>query len=83
MLIFDPLFKANILVDENENPLLCDFGLSRMLELSEKSLWKTSADRALGTYRWMAPELIKGSQPTVTLASDVYAFAMTSYVSPE
>jgi serine/threonine protein kinase len=76
--IFDNL-QDNVLIDENGNPRLCDFGLSRMVE--ETSLWNTSATRAPGTFRWKAPELLSGEQRTVTTESDMYAFGMTCFVS--
>ena len=56
-----------------------DFGLSRML--SDASLWVTSACQAGGSARWMAPELLDGSQDTVTTQSDIWAFGMVALVS--
>ena len=66
-------------MDDSGNPCLADFGLSRMAE--DNTLWRTSATHAPGTTRWNAPELMDGSQSTVTKAGDVYAYAMTSFVS--
>ncbi|KAF8573573.1 kinase-like protein [Ramaria rubella] len=65
----------NILVDSSGSPRLSDFGLSQMAEVN----LVTTSSGAHGTLRWMAPELIVGSQATVSQASDVYAFAMTCY----
>ena len=70
--------KDNVLIDERENPLICDFGVSRMLE--DTTLWETSATHAPGTLRWMAPEPISGEVTTSSIQADVYAFAMTCYV---
>jgi serine/threonine protein kinase len=67
------------LVNKRGQPCICDFGLSRMLV--DNALWNTSATSSQGTLRWMAPEMLSGDIPLATKASDVYAFAMTSYVS--
>jgi len=56
---------------------LCDFGLSRILE--DASLWNTSATSVHGTVRWMAPELLSGTQQTVSIQSDMYAYGMTCF----
>ncbi|KAJ7145901.1 kinase-like domain-containing protein [Mycena epipterygia] len=62
----------NIVVTENWNACLIDFGLSRYSEASRRS----SKDG--GSTRWMAPELIDPEHFEVeflaTYASDVYAF---------
>jgi serine/threonine protein kinase len=47
----------------------------------DSTLWHTSATSAPGTVRWKAPELLSGEQRTVTASSDMYAFAMTCFVS--
>jgi len=70
--------KENVFVEEDGTLRIGDFGLSMMLG---DSLWATTATHATGTVRWMAPELLDGSSPTVTKESDVYAFGMTALVS--
>jgi len=67
----------NVLINRRGHPCLCDFGLSRVL--IENSLWNTTATYANGTMRWMAPELLDGSQPRATTESDIYAYGMTCY----
>jgi len=47
--------------------------------LADNSLWNTSATSAPGTTRWQSLELLNSSQPTVNIASDIYAYAMTCY----
>lgn len=65
---FKPL---NILIDENERGVLCDFGLSRPFS------GKKSGD--LGTMQWIAPELLQhGVQYDESV--DVYAFGITLWV---
>jgi len=46
------LKSSNLLIDENENIKLCDFGLSRIV--SSKNKKKNQALR-VGTPHWMAP----------------------------
>ena len=64
------LKSANVLLTENMNILLCDFGCTRKAECT------IEGTKGVGTYRWMAPEVLKG---TVSKASDVYSFAMVMY----
>ncbi|KAF8340882.1 TKL/TKL-ccin protein kinase [Amanita rubescens] len=64
----------NILINDHHIPVLCDFGRSRIIG-------QTDATGFAGTFLYMAPELIADDSdddhPQVTLASDVYAFAIT------
>ena len=70
--------QANILVDDEENPCIADFGLAKV-EALQISLTGTST--AKGTERWQAPELLLpgmfGGDGRHSTASDVYAFGMT------
>ncbi|KII88351.1 hypothetical protein PLICRDRAFT_621516 [Plicaturopsis crispa FD-325 SS-3] len=70
---------ANILINDNFEACLSDFGLSRILDVSG---FTTNA--MAGTFRWMAQELLRTNgaddedrTPRVTTASDIWAFAMT------
>lgn len=53
------LKSSNVLIDENWNVKLCDFGLSRIN--STKNKRKNKAIR-VGTPHWMAPEILKGEK---------------------
>ena len=64
------LKSANVLLTDNMHILLCDFGSTRKAEHT------LEGTKGVGTYRWMAPEVLKG---TVSKASDVYSFAMVLY----
>ncbi|KIL63820.1 hypothetical protein M378DRAFT_164009 [Amanita muscaria Koide BX008] len=68
---------VNVLINNRCEACLCDFGLSRFL--IDNTLWKTTATHAVGTVRWMAPELMNGDASTPTKESDIYAYAMTCY----
>jgi serine/threonine protein kinase len=82
---FDPeivhgdIKPVNVLVNDRQEACLCDFGLSRFS--IDNTLWRTTATQASGTLRWMAPELLEGEESVPTKASDIYAYAMTCYVS--
>lgn len=64
----------NVLLDENLNPLICDFGLSKVLETEHSQT--SNGLKGDGTLQWMAPELMDESG-TKTMASDIYALGMT------
>ncbi len=65
--------KGNILIDEQRNPRLCDFGISRELTAAGTSgLTTTSAHT--GTERYLSYELLE-DECVPTTASDVYALA--------
>lgn len=70
---------ANILIDDKGDACLADFGQSRILHTSGFTTKVTA-----GTWRFMAPELIEtradegdGGVLCATMATDVWAFAMT------
>ncbi|KAG9001437.1 hypothetical protein FRB90_011606 [Tulasnella sp. 427] len=63
--------KANVLVNREYKAVLCDFGLSQMVQDDDGGL--TTSKGLKGSTRYLSPELIKddGSR---TLASDVWAW---------
>ncbi|KZV93248.1 kinase-like protein [Exidia glandulosa HHB12029] len=63
---------ANVLISDEGNARLSDFGLSVLLAESSQSLTRTS--NVHGTYRWMAPELVLEEGARHSYASDVWAF---------
>jgi serine/threonine protein kinase len=69
--------QANVLIDSNGIPCLCDFGLSRIME----ETYQTTAGSGR-SLRWKSPELIGEGEPRETVHSDIYAFGMTCIVRP-
>ena len=65
-------------MDDEGNPCIADFGLSRV-EALQASLTGSSAAR--GSLRWQAPELLfpdrYGGNGKHTAETDMYAFGMT------
>ncbi|KAI5394490.1 rust resistance kinase Lr10 isoform X2 [Lathyrus oleraceus] len=63
----------NILLDENFNPKISDFGLARFYP-TDKSIVTLTAVR--GTIGYMAPELFYRNVGAVSYKADVYSFGM-------
>jgi serine/threonine protein kinase len=70
---------VNVLVGNDQQALLADFGLSRLLDEGMKSRSSLSLKGAIrGTLRWTAPECLDLGL-RATKASDVYSFAITAW----
>ncbi|KZV81821.1 kinase-like protein [Exidia glandulosa HHB12029] len=68
-IVHGDLKGANILVSDEGDARICDFGLASMLyEIP------STATSMRGTLRWMAPELFKDDDARHTTYSDVWAF---------
>ncbi|KAL6007371.1 hypothetical protein ACLOJK_032868 [Asimina triloba] len=63
----------NILLDDNFNPKISDFGLAK---LCPSDLSIVSMSNARGTPGYMAPELISKDFGSISYKSDVYSFGM-------
>ena len=74
-IIHRDLKPANLLVDENYNVKVCDFGLSAVKENKTEKL--QDKDAIPGTPLFLAPEVLMGKP--FGSASDVYSFAITAW----
>ncbi|KAJ1426118.1 Serine/threonine-protein kinase, active site [Sesbania bispinosa] len=63
----------NILLDENFNPKISDFGLAKLYRTDQSTLSLTAAR---GTMGYMAPELLYKNIGSITYKADVYSFGM-------
>ena len=66
------LKSANVLLG-NRMAKLCDFGTARYLEQT------TTQTNAVGSPRWMAPEITKDTSARINKKCDVYSYAMVMY----
>ncbi|KAF8305017.1 kinase-like protein [Clavulina sp. PMI_390] len=74
-IIHGDLHPGNVLIDDEGNPLLCDFGLSRIQHEVTRTL---TLQQEAGMLRFLAPELsdaLEGSFRT-SRASDIFSLAM-------
>ena len=67
---------GNILLDENGQPHLTDFGLARLVE-TESTVTRTL--EVLGTPSYMAPEQAAGETTKLSKATDVYGLGAVLY----
>ncbi|KAF5838694.1 WD40-repeat-containing domain protein [Dunaliella salina] len=75
-IVFDDLKPANVLLEEDDNAVLADFGLSRPMGKESLVSTKTLA----GTYFYMPPEKLRhspGEKLHFTYAADMWAFGIT------
>jgi hypothetical protein len=65
--------KANVLMDDNRVPRICDYGLMRIY-LEERCNGLDARSSSMGSGRYIAPELVFASDDAIpTAASDVWA----------
>ncbi len=70
------LKPANILLDEQGEPFVTDFGLAKLTD-EESDLTRTAA--LLGTPRYMSPEQCQSNDCPISTASDVFALGIILY----
>jgi WD40 repeat protein len=70
--------SSNILLDEQGEPFVTDFGLAKRIEQRDSSL-ATLDGAVMGTPAYMPPEQARGQVRTLTTAADVYSLGATLY----
>jgi len=68
---------ANILIDENNEPVLTDFGIAKLLEASDGQTL-TASGVGIGTPEYMAPEQGLGEK-SIDARADIYALGIVLY----
>jgi len=70
------MFQANVLISDNGQALLTDFGFS-CLENPSFGMSNQADNYGRGTINWIAPEVLDGG---ITYNADVWSFGMTALV---
>lgn len=74
------LKPTNILIDQNNQPKVLDFGLARLTEPdSEAVTLLTKPGQILGTLAYMSPEQACGEWERIDLRTDVYSIGVILY----
>ena len=68
---------SNIMVRHNGEPILMDFGIAKVTEVSDRSL--TRSGEVIGTLQYMSPEQAQGLKKEISPATDVYSLGAVLY----
>ncbi len=66
-----------MLITDEGVAVICDFGLSQVIEEITRPEGLTVSNPSVGPLRWQAPELLEDDSPS-TQASDVWSFGCTA-----
>jgi len=71
---------SNVLVDQDGQPKLIDFGVAHAGGVQPSNLTWTAPECLLGTLAYMAPEQLTGTQSSPSVSMDVYALGALLYI---
>ena len=78
-LIHRDLKPANIIVGEDGQPKILDFGVARLTDSDAQATRQTDIGQLIGTLAYMSPEQVLGDPAEVDTRSDVYALGVILY----
>ncbi len=76
-IIHRDLTCSNIMINEQNEPILMDFGLAKRQRISDENI--TVAGQVMGSPRYMSPEQISGNVDEMGPACDIYGLGVVLY----
>jgi len=70
------LKPSNVLIDDDGNPKIIDFGIAKLVEDTGRDIKLTQIDETIGTPQYMSPEQAAFRNEEIDTRSDVYALGV-------